>query len=410
MILLLLLAALGHAYIWVALVNRSHAVGWPQRLVHGLTFVMFALAAGIPAAIGWAFYRAPADWTGQEAAFGLPWPAMAYLRLCAVAGLWAILQWSWRTLRPRRQPEQSCQSRVSRLVPSPDATAGHSPLERLPKSAAVDACLVARLPGNESLYLEEVDRVVQLARLPQVLSGLSILHLSDIHMTGLVGKWYFKELVRRCNLREPDLVAITGDVADEDDCIDWIPETLNGLKARHGVYFVLGNHDRRVDSRRLRSVLVGGGLVDLGGRFLEIEIRGQPLVLAGNELPWFAPAADLRGTPSSSLHGGPVRIVLAHSPDQLPWARRNDVDLLLAGHTHGGQVCLPLVGPIFTPCVHGVRYNRGIYAAPPTVMHVTKGVSAELPIRFKAMPEAVLLELQLPGGQTPLAPGSSGPP
>jgi predicted MPP superfamily phosphohydrolase len=267
---------------------------------------------------------------------------------------------------------------------------------------------MARLPLNESLCLEEVDRDVELARLSESLAGLSILHLSDIHMTGLIGKWYFEELVRRCNLREPDLVAITGDVADEDTCIDWVPETLCSLKARYGAYFVLGNHDRRVDSRRLRSVLVDGGLVDLGGRFLEIEIRGERLVLAGNEVPWFLPAADFRNAPPSSLRRGLVRIVLAHSPDQLPWARRNDVDLLLAGHTHGGQVCLPLVGPIFTPCVHGVRYTRGIYASPPTVMHVSKGVSAEIPLRFGALPEAVMLVLQSPRSARELAPGSAG--
>jgi predicted MPP superfamily phosphohydrolase len=387
MIFFLLLAALGHAFIWVALVNRSHAVGWPQRLVHALTAVMFLLAAGIPVATAWALCHAAAIWTEQDTVFDLPWPALAYLCVCSIAGVWAILQWTWREFSPRRQPELFCRSHVSRLAPSPIETSDR----------AIDACLVARLPGNEVLCLEEVDRAVELARLPQTLSGLSILHLSDIHLTGLIGKWYFREMVRRCNLHEPDLVAITGDVADEDVCIDWIPDTIWGLKARYGVYFVLGNHDRRVNSRRLRTVLVDGGLKDLGGRLIEIEIRGRRLILTGNELPWFSPAGDFRSSPPSSLHGGPLRIVLAHGPDQLAWARRSEVDLLLAGHTHGGQVCLPLVGPIFAPCLHGVRYTRGVYEAPPTVMHVTKGVSAETPIRFKAMPEAVLLTLHAPG-------------
>jgi predicted MPP superfamily phosphohydrolase len=398
MISLLLLAALGHAFIWVALANRSHAVGWPQRLVHWLTFVMFALAAGIPVAIAWEFYRAVAGWTAHDNDFVFPSPVNAYMGLCWIAGVWAILQWGWRVLWPRRRPERSSRSRVSQLVPAWDEA-----MDR-----AADACLMARLPGNESLCLEEVDRFVELARLPRMLSAISILHLSDIHMTGLIGKWYFAEVVRMCNLRQPDLVALTGDFVDEDACIDWVPETLCGLKARYGVYFVLGNHDRRVDSQRLRNVLVDGGLVDLGGRFLEIEIRGERLVLAGNEVPWFVQAADFRSAPPSSLHGGPVRVVLAHSPDQLPWARRNDVDLLLAGHTHGGQVCLPLVGPIFTPCMHGVRYTRGIYATPPTTMHVSKGVSAEIPLRFGALPEAAMLVLQSPRSAREVAPGSAG--
>ncbi len=401
MILLLVLATLGHGFIWVALVNRSHAVGWPQRLVHALTVVMFLLAAGIPAMIAWALYRSAADWTERDASIHLPWPVTVYLGVCSVAGAWALLQWISRMLWPhRRRPERSCRSRVSRLVPSPGEVA----------TRAVDACLMARLPGNETLCLEEVDRGVELLRLPEALTGLSILHLSDIHLTGLVGKWYFTELVRRCNLRQPDLVAITGDIVDEATCIGWIPDTLAHLKARYGVYFVLGNHDRRVDSRRLRKVLEHAGLVDLGGRCLEVEIRGQGVVLGGNEVPWFPPAADFGSAPPSSLQGGPIRIVLAHSPDQLAWARRNDVDLLLVGHTHGGQVCLPLIGPIFAPCLHGVRYTRGAFLVPPTVMHVTKGVSAELPLRFGALPEAVLLMLYAPGSRASPAPGSTGTP
>jgi len=269
---------------------------------------------------------------------------------------------------------------------------------------------MARLPGNEILRLEEIDRGLELPRLPAELSGFSILHLSDLHFTGLVGKWYFDEVVRRCNARRPDLIALTGDFVDEESCIDWIPDTLARLEARYGVYFILGNHDLRVDSARVRKALTDGGLIDLGGRFLEVELRGQRVVMAGNEVPWFPPAADLSNAPPSSLRGGPFRIVLAHSPDQFGWARRNEVDLVLAGHTHGGQVCLPGIGPIFSPCLHGVRHAQGVIAARPTVMHVTKGVSAQLPVRFGAVPEAVLLDLLAPSSAASNATGSATAP
>jgi len=224
-----------------------------------------------------------------------------------------------------------------------------------------------------------------------------------------VGKAYFVELVRRCNLRQPDLVALTGDFVDHEACFDWVPDTLAKLRARWGVHFVLGNHERRVDSSRLRRVLREAGLVDLGGRWLEVEIRGERVVLAGNEAPWFRPAADLRSAPPSSLRGGPLRIALAHCPDQFGWARRAEADLLLVGHTHGGQVCLPGIGAIFSPCLQGVRYIRGTYAAPPTVMHVSQGISAELPFRFRCPPEAAMLVLHAPSGETASEPGRIGP-
>ena len=408
MMLLILLAVLGHAYIWVALVNRSHAVGWPQRWVHALTVAMFVLAAGIPGAITGALFW-QAGWALDEALgrldkhiWSLPGMAQAYLGACVVGGVWAVGQWAVRMVLDLRRPKMPVRSRVSRLVPPKNVPLAEPPTDAIANCSIFRhvargvASRVARLPLNESLCLEEVERSLELAGLPESLSGLTILHVSDVHLTGLIDRWYFAEVVRRCNLREPDLVALTGDVADEEACIDWIPDTLGRLKARWGVYFILGNHDRRVDSRRLRSVLRAAGMVDVGGGCLELAMGAERLLLAGNELPWFAPAADFRDAPPPSRAGGPLRIALAHSPDQLPWARRNDVDLLLVGHTHGGQVCFPLIGPIFCPCVHGVRYTRGLYYAAPTVMHVSKGLSAEIPLRLGAPPEIVTLTLHPP--------------
>jgi len=388
MILLLVLATIGHGFIWVALVNRSHAVGMPQGLCHVLTALMFLLAAGIPVAVVWTLWTVGIDRTLVHITTSPFRSLPIYLGACSAAGVWAVAQWTWRTIWPGiRRPERYCRSRRSRLVPAPGT----------PGLRAADASLLARLPGNDALWLEEVDRGLELPRLPEALEGLSILHLSDLHWSGLVGKSYFVELVRRCNLRQPDLVAISGDIIDNEACLDWIPDTLAKLQARWGAYFVLGNHDRRVNSARLRRRLEEAGLVDLGGRWVEVEVRGQRIVLAGNEVPWFGPAAELGSAPPSSLHGGPLRIALAHCPDQLAWARREEVDLFLVGHTHGGQVCFPGIGPIFAPCLHGVCYIRGSFLAPPTVMHVTQGISAELPFRFRCLPEAAMLMLHRGG-------------
>ncbi len=149
-----------------------------------------------------------------------------------------------------------------------------------------------------------------------------------------------------------------------------------------------------VDGDRLRGVLRDQGLVDLGGRWIEVEVRGRPIVLAGNELPWLAPAADMTRCPKRDADGGPLRIVLSHSPDQISWAQAQDADLLLAGHTHGGQIRLPLIGPILAPSRVGVKYASGVFYAAPTIMHVTRGVSGELPIRLNCPPEMAHLILR----------------
>ena len=252
------------------------------------------------------------------------------------------------------------------------------------------------MPGNESLRLELAERAIEIPRLPAALDGLSLLHLSDLHFTGKVSKAYFQEIVRLSNELQPDLVAVTGDLVDCESCIDWIPDTLARLTARYGVYCVLGNHDARVDVDRLTRVLEQGGLQRLAGRHVQVTIRGVPVVLGGNELPWLAPAADFEHS-LPPHRGGPFRIALAHSPDQLAWAQAHDVDLLLAGHTHGGQIRLPWIGPIFAPCRVGVKYASGVFHAPPTIMHVTRGISGELPLRMNCPPEMAHLVLHAKG-------------
>jgi hypothetical protein len=235
--------------------------------------------------------------------------------------------------------------------------------------------------------------VIDVPRLAPALDGLSIVQLSDLHFTGRVGKAYFREVVRTSNELKPDLTLVAGDLVDKPSCLEWILDTLGQLTARAGVYFILGNHDLQVDSGRLRRTLEESGLIDLAGRWRQIEIGGTPVVLAGNERPWIGTAPDMRSCPPRAP-AGPLRIVLTHTPDQLAWARANHVDLLLAGHTHGGQVCIPPLGAILTPTAEGVKYISGVFYASPTILHVTRGVSGDVPIRWNCRPEIAHLRLR----------------
>jgi hypothetical protein len=271
---------------------------------------------------------------------------------------------------------------------------------------------LTRLPQNEILRLNVTRWAIDVPRLTPALDGLSIAHLSDFHFTGHVGQGYFQEVVRAANELRPDLVALTGDYVDRRQCLEWIADTLGGLAARYGVFFVLGNHDLRVDSDRVRGLLGQNGFVDLGGREHRIDVRGVPVLLAGSEVPWFGRREPHFGRPpgrkespprqTSEPEGknelaAPLRIALAHSPDQLAWARRWNADLLLVGHTHGGQICIPPLGPIFSPSLCGVKHHSGIYHLPPTILHVTRGISGDIPVRWNCKPEVSLIMLRAGG-------------
>ncbi len=380
---LLLLALLGHAVLSVAAGNRIHATAMPHWVSLCLSSLCMVYLVSVPAGLGWWFIHTGIGTLGGLRWQEIPLPIVLYLGVCWVAAVGAIGRWLWLGLL-RRPPSVLRSDRTRSVELAQDSN-------QLALEEHANHFLV-HLPGNEILKLDMAERAIEVPRLARALDGLSIMHFSDFHFSGRVGKVYFQEVVRQSNQMAPDLVAITGDLVDGARYIDWIPDTLGRLRGRYGVYFVLGNHDLRVDTNRLCRVLEESGLVGLGGRWREIEIRGEPVVLAGNELPWLPPAADLAGCPTRSGNGA-LRIILSHSPDQLDWAQAQDADLLLAGHTHGGQIRFPLIGPILSPSREGVKYASGVFYAPPTIMHVTRGVSGLFPVRLKCPPEMAYLVL-----------------
>ncbi|MDY0164924.1 MAG: metallophosphoesterase [Thermoguttaceae bacterium] len=386
---ILLIAILGHVLLWVAIVNRAHGLNLPRQAGHAASLSCLVLLITIPTIYGWWIHVS--GWAVFLQSFRI-WPipntgqilAMLYMGVCVVMAVLAVTRWGWRNVLsspPGVVRSQSSRTLSLRGVGEAVISEEHA------------HHFLVHLPGNEILHLDLSERAIDVPRLPAVLDGFSIVHLSDFHFTGRIGKAYFREVVRLANQTQPDLIAITGDLIDDLRCLDWIPDTFGQLTARHGVYFILGNHDLWIDCDRIRTAMVESGLIDLGGRWLTVEARGEQIVLAGNELPWMAPAADMRDAPQRTANDGPIRIVLSHSPDQLDWARVQDADLLLAGHTHGGQIRLPFLGAMLTPSQKGVRYASGIFYAPPTVMHVTRGVSGEFPVRLNCPPEMAHLVL-----------------
>jgi len=253
--------------------------------------------------------------------------------------------------------------------------------------------LLDYVPGHQMFKLHIHEKKLTASGLPRALDGLSIAHFSDLHFTGHIKQSYFDSLVDHVNQLDADLVAITGDLIDNSKCVGWLTETLGRLQSRHGVFFLLGNHDKRQrNSDKIRQIMTECGFVDLGRETRALELNGCRLLLAGNELPWLGPPPDLPPM-SENPNRQDYRLLLSHSPDQFQWARERGFDLMLAGHTHGGQIRLPLIGPIVSPSKFGVKYASGLFYEPPTLLHVTRGISGKDPIRWNCPPELAKLVL-----------------
>jgi predicted MPP superfamily phosphohydrolase len=248
---------------------------------------------------------------------------------------------------------------------------------------------LAYLPGNEIFQVDFSEKTFHLPRLPAEWDGLTILHLTDLHMHGVPDKAFFRWVIDHCLNSLPDIVAVTGDIADGPTHHRWILPILGRLRWRVAGFAILGNHDLWYDGARIRRRLSKAGLRVLGNHWEQIELRGQPLTVIGNEGPWVSPGPDLSKCPAPGF-----RLCLSHTPDNIRWAQRNQIDLMLSGHNHGGQIRFPVIGSVLAPSVYGTRYDSGTFSEPPTALHVGRGLAGKQPLRYNCRPEVTRLILK----------------
>jgi predicted MPP superfamily phosphohydrolase len=395
--LVLAVAAIGHVILWATLVNRLHGMAIERRWMDRATMLSALAMGGLPLVVAGYFWQQgrvefPADsGVGTIAAWG-------YIYLSAAWCVFSVLHRVWLTLHSERR---------GALESNHTARVDLTHCDRRQLIAPGIPRLLGLIPGNQVVDLHVHEKRIAIPRMPAG-RELRVVHITDLHMSGRITKQYFIEMVAAVNALEPDLVMLTGDLVEREACMNWLPETLGQLRGAAGVYFVLGNHDLRVDHRRLIERLSELGLIHVGGTWREAVVRDTPIVIAGNELPWFGPAPRTSGMPPRDASGLPLRVLLAHAPDQFAWAQRHDFDLMLAGHNHGGQVRLPLVGPILAPSLSGVRYASGTFRRDKTVLHVSRGTGGLTPFRWNCPPEITLLII-VPGQDGPaILPGRPG--
>ncbi len=265
--------------------------------------------------------------------------------------------------------------------------------------------LLDRIPGNQITQLEVNRKQLQLGRSLPGIDGLRIAHLSDLHFTGQLSLAHYHFVIERVLELEADMIVITGDIIDCDRCLEWIEPLLGRFQARLGCSYLLGNHDQRIAQvSSVTSRLDSLGHFDLGKSDQHLETpHGGRIFMTGNERPWFERHAAQIGNVTiaetmspESIPAGTLRLGLSHSPDNIDWARQQRLDLLLAGHTHGGQVRLPGIGPLVAPSRYGSRFASGVFYCEPVLMHVSRGLSGTHPLRLRCLPEVSLLTLRTP--------------
>jgi len=246
---------------------------------------------------------------------------------------------------------------------------------------------------------------VELRRWPRALDGLRIAQISDVHLGSLLGRRFAASLVERVNALDADLVAVTGDLVDGS--VHHLAEDvapLRELRARHGVFFVTGNHDYYSGADPWAAVARSLGMRVLRNERVAIEARGAVFDLAGVEdhharLVSQTHAEDLPAALAGRDPSRPV-ILLAHDPSTFKQASRLGVDLQLSGHTHGGQIFpFGLLVRLVIPFV------AGLYARGASLLYVSRGTGFwGPPMRLFAPAEITELVLRAPAGPAGVEP------
>jgi hypothetical protein len=220
--------------------------------------------------------------------------------------------------------------------------------------------------------------------LPPDLTGFRLVHLSDLHLRGYWSKGY-DQLIERLEAAPPDLLLVTGDFIDDKHDhrpgLAMLRRLLPRLRSRLGTYGILGNHDVDVIQPYLSDLgvkLINGARALLeSGTGATLELIGFPGLARTDLDAHFVAAQPLKGP-------GTLRIVLSHYPDHFRRARPLEPDLYLAGHTHGGQICLPGGIPLLTHDTMPRRYCKGIHRLNDSWLIVSRGLgfASEIPVRL----------------------------
>ncbi len=269
--------------------------------------------------------------------------------------------------------------------------------------AGTTAAALALYSGEIARHeIDIVHQPVSLHNLPEPFHGFRIAQISDIHLDEWTEPGFLERVIRHINALNPDMVALTGDFISQGP----LPRRFSERSAyRCGEllrsltcplrYAILGNHDVTVNAPLVTDALTSNGIPVLVDRYVPIERDGKRLWLGGVNDPGMATPHPELAVPERP--DGPV-ILMAHEPDyvdDLLHSRRAPlIGLMLSGHTHGGQVRLPLLPPLNLPPM-GKKYVNGLFRFGNLQLYVNRGIgTVGVPFRLNCPPEITVLTLQ----------------
>jgi predicted MPP superfamily phosphohydrolase len=269
--------------------------------------------------------------------------------------------------------------------------------------AAGSAAGLAFYAGEISRHeLELIYITIKLPRLPDAFAGMKIVQISDFHFQEYTEATFLEAIVRKVNALTPELVVLTGDFVSSKP----LPQHTAIRLAYHCTeilsriecpmrYAIMGNHDALVGAHAVTDALLTHGIPVLANSFVPLERQGQRIWLAGVEdvLQQRPNLSD--ALPAKKNAQREPTILLAHEPDFADYTVGRQVDLMLSGHTHGGQILLPFLPPLMLPDM-GTKYVHGLFRLGDGLqLYVNRGIGAvNLPFRFRCPPEITAITLQ----------------
>ena len=251
------------------------------------------------------------------------------------------------------------------------------------------------LIGRLDFRVREVE--IPIPGLAADLDGLRLLHLSDIHLSAFLSETQLARVIDAANGLRPHLAAVTGDlISHRGDPLDACIRQLARLKTDAGVLACMGNHERFAGVEHYAAAAgARAGITFLRGATEPLRFGNATLHVAGVDYqPLFQKATYLRHA-GGLVMPGETNLLLSHNPDVFPVAARQGYNLMLAGHTHGGQVSVEILDQAINPARFLTPYVYGLYRLGPAAAYVTRGIGTiGIPARIGAPPEITLLRLR----------------
>lgn len=283
----------------------------------------------------------------------------------------------------------------TRTLPSEVITARLRAVDREKKPSMLSRIARALGAHNDVYDIEITRHEVEIASLPPSFDGYRIAFLTDTHVASFMRRDFYREVVRQVLRFEPDLILLGGDFVTWERHIPLMADVLlTDLTARDGVYAVLGNHDYWANSKAVIEAMSARGVQFIVNRSVAIR-RGDDVISLGGIDEVYRGEPDLEAAFARMDPNVPC-LMVSHHPDIVDTIEEQRIDLLVCGHTHGGQIRFPFFGSVVVPSKHEARYASGFHRVRNVLLYVSRGVGAIPPLRILCRPEVATFTLCTP--------------